>query len=260
MNRKLKIGLLMSLVVFLQSARWDAAAQDKVQGRTRQIQMAFKVDSSSVDSLMFNFPRLFFNGDPMDGRLFFGELDSLLLPLPEEVYFQWDDSTGFFKFPGMDESLILEFLGDSAHNRMRPRQPMMVPFSLGRAGVAHHYGRSKDQSSEMEVEIDETALTDLPLLRTAGLKNSQMVKPVFDSPIEVEVESSKLRMTMTHTSGSFKNVEIRLIDQQGSVVARERVKKITGTLSRSYDLETNKLYFVVVADGNHFFSKKIKAN
>lgn len=253
-------GLMLILAVGFLSFGWQAQAQQNGEPRKSCLKIICQGDSLVVDSMLLTFPIASF-GDGFEMLENFGAwVDSIGSLMEKRVLYQWDDSAGLFKFPGMKDQLILEYFGDSAHGRFRPGQPIMVPFSHNEEGVRRTPMRRMERHFVPLNTVEETALADLPVLRQGGLKNSQMVKPGFDGNIDVLVDGSKLQISMTPSGQPFKKLAIRLIDEQGAVVASEVVKNAKGTVARSYRLEAGRWYYVSIASSKYFFSKKVRVN
>lgn len=255
-----QFGLMLILAVGFLSLGWQAQAQQNGEPRKSRLKIICQGDSLVVDSMLFDFPAAFF-GDGFEMLENFGAwIDSIGPTMQKRFFYQWDDSAGLSKFPGMHDQLILEHFGDSVHGRFRAGQPIMVPFSPGEECSRRPIMRRVERHLMPLNVVEETSLADLPLLRRGGLKNSQLVKPGFPDSIAVEVEGSKLQLTLAPSGQPYKKLEISLIDDQGAVVPSEVVKNAQGTVARSYRLEAGRWYFVSIASSKYFFSKKVKVN
>lgn len=255
-----QFGLMLILAVGFLSFGWQAQAQQNGEPRKSRLKIICQGDSLVVDSMLFDFPAAFF-GDGFEMLENFGAwVDSIGPKMQKRFFYQWDDSAGLSKFPGMHDQLILEHFGDSVQGRFRPGQPIMVPFSHKEEGARRPPMRRMERHFVPLNVVEETSLADLPLLRRGGLKNSQMLKPGFPDSLAVEMEGENLQLTMAPSSQPYKKLEISLIDEQGAVVASEVVKDAKGAVSRSYSLEAGRWYYISIASSKYFFSKKVKVN
>ncbi len=253
-------GFMLILAVGFLSLGWQSQAQQNGEQKKSRLKIICQGDSLVMDSMMLSFPIASFS-DGFELLERFGDwVDSIGSLMEKRVLYQWDDSAGLSKFPGMHDQLILEHFGDSVQGRFRPGQPIMVPFSPGEEGSRRPIMRRVERHLMPLNVVEEVLLADLPVLRQGGLKNSQMLKPGFDGNIDVLVDGSKLQISMTPSGQPYKKLEIRLIDEQGAVVASEVVKDAKGAVSRSYSLEAGRWYYVSIASSKYFFSKKVKVN
>lgn len=225
----------------------------------KELLAKLKIDSDSMshnirqgmfgeDGLVNTFADLFnvFGMKMMDAQN-----DFFQLPL-----MQLGDSVSLFKFPGMERNIEMEQLGDSAKWPFQPGQPFFAP-AMRDHGVA---GAQKERRMPLfrrpRAEVAELTLSDLELLRKAGVKNKTMLQPSFNQADAV-VKDELLMVSLTAEKQEFKNLEIMMLDENGAVVSKEIVRKASGKLERSFSIDKENTRILIIRDKNSFFARKI---
>jgi hypothetical protein len=170
---------------------------------------------------------------------------------------QIGDSVELFKLPDMRRGLIMEAWGDSISRRIPHGFNITVPFDKpGGEGMAIE--RIRRHRPFVRYEIQQTSISDIPMLIKSGVKKGDVTNPPFADDIKIEIADTSLMITATPASGSFKKLELRLINEAGTLVVEEKLKNAKGVLSRVYPLEANQWYYISLSDGKNFKSNKIK--
>ena len=118
----------MVAALFFIGTAWTVNAQQPIGNHVSKFYGMFRGDSCAIDSLMFDFHGNSFSGAVDELKRLLQRFDSVAMPIHNQFYFQWDDSAGLTKFPGMSNPLIMELFGDSAQAPFHKGQPFRVPF------------------------------------------------------------------------------------------------------------------------------------
>lgn len=190
------------------------------------------------------------------------QLEQMLQQLNRELNIQWSDSAGQPRIRLFRAPLRMEFLGDSlpAGSPARPDMPVWAPFNEEEIQLDAPRRNAVRISKKMPHPVlSPVALTELAILREAGLSNKQLLLPPFDKPVKVQIYSesrSQTTLTLELQIDEPTSITLMRLNETGKVISQESLKKVQGILSRTFTVEPHQTCYWVLVTKKQFWARK----